>query len=177
MQHRTRGNHGCARAVRLDVAATLGSTQTLLALGATVIVWMSFERRWRTVTYWVVAVAFSQLLVAAIRFTAHEPALVSFAPSEHRFPNSDVAATVVIYGFLAFLLLRRVGILTGVFIATATSAIVTAVGLAGLYFGRFTISDAHGPGHSVQSMTVTHSRAATGPRTEGISHQSGFIKV
>lgn len=128
----------------LDVAATLGSTQTLLALGATVIVWMSFERRWRTVTYWVVAVAFSQLLVAAIRFTAHEPALVSFAPSEHRFPNSDVAATVVIYGFLAFLLLRRVGILTGVFIATATSAIVTAVGLAGLYFGRFTISDALG---------------------------------
>jgi undecaprenyl-diphosphatase len=55
-----------------------------------------------------------------------------------------VAATVVIYGFLAFLLLRRVGLLTGVFIATATSAIVTAVGLAGLYFGRFTISDALG---------------------------------
>ncbi|SAK89575.1 DedA family protein [Caballeronia fortuita] len=128
----------------LDAAATLGSTQTLLALGAMVVVWMSFERRWRTVTYWIVAVLFSQLLVAAIRFTAHEPMLVSFAPAEHRFPNSDVAATVVIYGFLAFLLLRRVGMLTGVFIATATSAIVTAVGIAGLYFGRFTISDALG---------------------------------
>ncbi|KXU94258.1 phosphoesterase [Caballeronia megalochromosomata] len=128
----------------LDGAATLGSTQTLLALGAMVIVWMSFERRWRTVTYWVVAVAFSQLLVAAIRFTAHEPVLVSFAPTEHSFPSSHVAATVVIYGFLAFLLLRRVGLLTGVFIATATSAIVTAVGIAGLYFGRFTISDALG---------------------------------
>ncbi|SAL73018.1 DedA family protein [Caballeronia peredens] len=128
----------------LDAAATLGSTQTLLALGAMVIVWMSFERRWRTVMYWVVALAFSQLLVSAIRFTAHEPVFVAFAPSEHRFPSSHVAATVVIYGFLAFLLLRRVGLLAGVFIATATSAIVTAVALAGLYFGRFTISDALG---------------------------------
>ncbi|BAN25780.1 VTT domain-containing protein [Caballeronia insecticola] len=128
----------------LDAAATLGSTQTLLALGAMVIVWMSFERRWRTVMYWVVALAFSQLLVSAIRFTAHEPVFVAFAPSEHRFPSSHIAATVVIYGFLAFLLLRRVGLLAGVFIATATSAIVTAVALAGLYFGRFTISDALG---------------------------------
>jgi undecaprenyl-diphosphatase len=34
--------------------------------------------------------------------------------------------------------------LTGVCIATATSGIVTAVALAGLYFGRFTISDALG---------------------------------
>ncbi|SAK65881.1 DedA family protein [Caballeronia catudaia] len=128
----------------LDAAATLGSTQTLLALGAVVIVWMSFERRWRTVAYWLVAIAFSQLLVAAIRFTAHEPLLVSFAPTQHEFPSSHVAATVVIYGFLAFILLRRVGVLTGVFVAMATSAIVTAVGLAGLYFGRFTISDALG---------------------------------
>ena len=128
----------------LDAAGTLGSTETLLALGMLVVVWMSFERRWRTVAYWVVAIAFSQLLVAAIRFTAHEPILVSFAPTEHRFPSSDVAATVVIYGFLGFLLLRRVGLLTGVFIATATSAIVTAVAIAGLYFGRFTISDALG---------------------------------
>ncbi|BAO88198.1 bifunctional DedA family/phosphatase PAP2 family protein [Caballeronia cordobensis] len=128
----------------LDAAATLGSTQTLLALGVMVIVWMSFERRWRTVAYWLAAIAFSQLLVLAIRFTAHKPLLVSFAPTEHEFPSSHVAATVVIYGFLAFILLRRVGMLTGVFVATATSAIVAAVGIAGLYFGRFTISDALG---------------------------------
>ncbi|MDR5783942.1 VTT domain-containing protein [Caballeronia sp. LZ065] len=128
----------------LDAAATLGSTETLLVLGVMVIVWMSIERRWRTVAYWVAALAFSQLLVVAIRFTAHEPLAVSFAPSTHRFPSSHVAATVVIYGFLAFLLLRRVRLLTGVLVATATSAIVTAVALAGLYFGRFTISDALG---------------------------------
>lgn len=128
----------------LDAAATLGSTETLLVLGVMVIVWMSIERRWRTVAYWVAALAFSQLLVAAIRFTAHEPLAVSFAPSTHRFPSSHAAATVVIYGFLAFLLLRRVRLLTGVLVAMATSAIVTAVALAGLYFGRFTISDALG---------------------------------
>jgi membrane protein DedA with SNARE-associated domain len=128
----------------LDAAASLGSTQTLLALSAMVVIWMIVERRWRTVAYWIVAVTFSQLLVAAIRFTAREPMPMAFAPSSHMFPSSHVAATVVIYGFLAFVLLRRVGMLTGVVIATATSAIVTAVALAGLYFGRFTISDALG---------------------------------
>jgi membrane protein DedA with SNARE-associated domain len=128
----------------LDAAQSLGSAPTLLALSMLVVVWMTFERRWRTLVYWIAAVAFSQLLVAAIRFSAHEPTLASFTPTDHMFPSSHVAATVVIYGFLAFVLLRRVGMLTGVIVATATSAIVTAVALAGLYFGRFTISDALG---------------------------------
>ncbi|WP_250452983.1 VTT domain-containing protein [Caballeronia sp. ATUFL_M2_KS44] len=128
----------------LDAAAALGSMPTLLALAAMVIVWMVLERRWRTVAYWLAAVVFSQLLVAVIRFTTHQPLPISFAPAGRTFPSSHLAATVVIYGFLAFLLLRRVGMLTGVFIATATSGIVTAVALAGLYFGRFTISDALG---------------------------------
>jgi undecaprenyl-diphosphatase len=128
----------------LDAAAALGSMPTLLALAAMVIVWMVLERRWRTVAYWLVAVVFSQALVAVIRFTTHQPLPMSFAPAGRTFPSSHLAATVVIYGFLAFLLLRRVGMLTGVFVATATSGIVTAVALAGLYFGRFTISDALG---------------------------------
>lgn len=128
----------------LDAAAALGSMPTLLALAAMVIVWMVLERRWRTVAYWLAAVVFSQLLVAVIRFTTHQPLPISFAPAGRTFPSSHLAATVVIYGFLAFLLLRRVGMLTGVFVATATSGIVTAVALAGLYFGRFTISDALG---------------------------------
>ncbi len=127
----------------LDAAASLGSTPTLLALLLLVIAWMMIERRWCTLVYWVATVTFSQLLVAAIRFTAHEPGIASPAPTAHMFQSSHVAATVVIYGFLAFLLLR-VGMLTGVIVATATSAIVTAVALAGLYFGRFTISDALG---------------------------------
>ncbi|MDR5739194.1 MULTISPECIES: VTT domain-containing protein [unclassified Caballeronia] len=128
----------------LDAAAALGSMPTLLALAAMVIVWMILERRWRTVAYWLVAVVFSQVLVAVIRFTTHQPLPMSFAPAGRTFPSSHLAATVVIYGFLAFLLLRRVGMLTGVFVATAASGIVTAVALAGLYFGRFTISDALG---------------------------------
>ncbi|WP_244816500.1 bifunctional DedA family/phosphatase PAP2 family protein [Caballeronia sp. Lep1P3] len=128
----------------LDGAAALGSMFTLLALAATVIVWMIVERRWRTVAYWVVAVVFSQLLVVAIRLAAHRTMPLPFGPVERPFPSPHLAATVVIYGFLAFLLLRRVGMLTGVFVATATSGIVTAVALAGVYFGRFTISDALG---------------------------------
>jgi undecaprenyl-diphosphatase len=128
----------------LDAAATLGSFSTLAALSLMVIVWMALERRWRTITYWLVAVAFSQLLVVAIQFAGRAPALTPHMAAPHAFPSNDVAATVVIYGFLAFLLSRRVGMLMGVFIATVTSAIVTAIALSGLYFGRFTISDVIG---------------------------------
>ncbi|KND59646.1 DedA protein [Candidatus Burkholderia verschuerenii] len=67
----------------LDAASSLGSTPTLLALSVLVVIWMIFERRWRTLVYWVAAVAFSQMLVAAIRFTAHEPNLLPFTPADH----------------------------------------------------------------------------------------------
>jgi hypothetical protein len=50
----------------------------------------------------------------------------------------------VIYGFLAFLLARRIGVVSRVIVATSAVAILIAVAISGMYFGRFTISDAVG---------------------------------
>jgi PAP2 superfamily. len=60
------------------------------------------------------------------------------------FPSNHVAATVIVYGFLAFLLARRVGMLEGLLVATASTVVVIVVALAGLYFGRYWVSDAIG---------------------------------
>jgi membrane protein DedA with SNARE-associated domain len=128
----------------LSALSTLGSVPTLGALAVMVVVWMAIEHRWRTVAYWLAAVAFSQLLIAAIQITTLRPLPGAFAAGIRAFPSNHVAASVVIYGFLAFLLARRIGVVSRVIVATTAVAILIAVAFSGMYFGRFTISDAIG---------------------------------
>lgn len=128
----------------LAVLALLGSVPTLIALVIMVMVWMLFERRRRTVAYWLVAVVFSQLLILAIQATTQRLTFSAFTSGAHPFPSNHVAGTVVIYGFLAFLLARRVGPVLRVIVTTIAICILVAIAFSGLYFGRFTISDAVG---------------------------------
>ena len=130
--------------VILAVLTTLGSVPTLAALTVLVVVWMAFERRWRSVAYWLTAVTFSQLLILAIQITIQRPLPGAVASSLRAFPSNHVAASVVIYGFLSFLLARRVGGVARILVAMATVAILVAVAFSGLYFGHFTFSDAVG---------------------------------
>ncbi|WP_144148845.1 bifunctional DedA family/phosphatase PAP2 family protein [Paraburkholderia sp. BCC1884] len=124
--------------------ATLGSGLTLTALIVTVVVWMLLERRWRTIGYWLAAVVFSQLLIFALQFAMHRAPPNEAIVGAYVFPSNHVAATVIVYGFLAFLLARRVGMLEGVLVATASTIVVILVTLAGLSFGRYWVSDAIG---------------------------------
>ncbi|OTP74956.1 bifunctional DedA family/phosphatase PAP2 family protein [Caballeronia sordidicola] len=128
----------------LAVFATLGSVPTLGALTVLVVVWMALERRWRTMAYWLTAVAFSQLLILAIQITTLHPLPGEIASGLRAFPSNHVAASVVIYGFLAFLIARRVGMVARILTAMATVAILFSVAFAGVYFGNFTFSDAVG---------------------------------
>ncbi len=130
--------------ITLSGLATLGSIATLAALAVTVALWMIWERRWRTLAYWLGAVAFSQLLIFAIHLAIRRTPPGSLRSDVHVFPSTHVAAAVVIYGFLAFLLTRRVGSLAGVFVATVSAVVVLFIALAGLYFGQFWFSDAIG---------------------------------
>ncbi|REG49307.1 membrane protein DedA with SNARE-associated domain [Paraburkholderia sp. BL6669N2] len=124
--------------------STLGSSITLAALVVTVTVWMLLERRWRTVGYWLAAVVFSQLLIYLLQFAMHRAPPNTSLIGAYVFPSNHVAATVIVYGFLAFLLARRVDRLEGVLVAAASAIVVILVALAGLYFGRYWVSDALG---------------------------------
>ncbi|MGF6572970.1 membrane protein DedA, SNARE-associated domain [Paraburkholderia fungorum] len=124
--------------------ATLGSGITLTALIVTVVVWMMLERRWRTIGYWLAAVVFSQLLILGLQLAMHRAPPNELMTAHYVFPSNHVAATVIVYGFLAFLLGRRVGKLEGVLVAAASTIVVIVVALAGVYFGRYWVSDAIG---------------------------------
>ncbi|NIF56220.1 bifunctional DedA family/phosphatase PAP2 family protein [Burkholderia sp. Ax-1724] len=124
--------------------ATLGSGITLSALIVTVTLWMLWERRWRTIGYWLAAVAFSQLLILGLQLAMRRAPPNELMTSHYVFPSNHVAATVIVYGFLAFLLARRVGKIEGVLVAGASTLAVIVVAFAGVYFGRYWVSDAIG---------------------------------
>ncbi|SAL68550.1 bifunctional DedA family/phosphatase PAP2 family protein [Caballeronia humi] len=124
--------------------ATLGSVITLLALVITATPWMVWERRWRTLGYWLAAIVFSQLLTVTLQFAIHRAPPETLNWGAYAFPSNHVAAVVTIYGFITFLLARRVGTLAGVFVVSTSTVAVACVALAGLYFGRFWFSDAVG---------------------------------
>ncbi|HEY1608764.1 MAG TPA: LssY C-terminal domain-containing protein, partial [Paraburkholderia sp.] len=124
---------------------TLGSTPALIALMVTVMVWMAAERRWRTITYWLIAAAVSQLLIFAIRVLIHHTPVGSAEFDAFVFPSDRVASMVIVYGFVMFLLVRRVTHWSvALAVATLGNAIVVGVTFAGLYFDRFLFSDALG---------------------------------
>lgn len=124
--------------------ATFGSVPTLIALIVTITVWMTYERRWLSVAYWLAAAAFSQLLIFAMQLTMRRAPPSYTGVDVYVFPSNHVAASAIVYGFLAFVLVRRVGKVQSVLVATLSTTIVVAVAFAGLYFGRFSFSDAVG---------------------------------
>ncbi|MBC8740984.1 phosphatase PAP2 family protein [Paraburkholderia sp. UCT31] len=128
----------------LAALATLGSGITLFALVVTVALWMVWERRWRSIVYWLAAVVFSQLLILGLQLAMRRAPPNELMSGHFVFPSNHVAATVIIYGFLAFLLARRIGKLGGVLVAAASIIVVIVVALAGVYFGRYWVSDAIG---------------------------------
>ncbi|MBP0592022.1 VTT domain-containing protein [Paraburkholderia sp. LEh10] len=125
-------------------ASTLGSVPTLAALIVTSVALMAYEKRWRTVVYWLIAVMFSQLLIFAMQVIIHHTPPAAAQPDIYAFPSNHVAASVTVYGFLAFVVARRVGTVTGIAVAALASMIVIVVAFAGLYSGRFAFSDAVG---------------------------------
>ncbi|CAB3763005.1 bifunctional DedA family/phosphatase PAP2 family protein [Paraburkholderia humisilvae] len=122
----------------------LGTVPTLTALIATGVLWMAYERRWRTVVYWVVAVTFSQALIVAIQLIVHRTPPWGGSADGYAFPSNHVAASVVIYGFLGFILTRRAGVYSAIIVTTVSTAILIAIAFAGVYSGRFAFSDAIG---------------------------------
>jgi membrane protein DedA with SNARE-associated domain/membrane-associated phospholipid phosphatase len=128
----------------LAALATLGSSITLATLLVTVALWMLWERRWRTIGYWLAAAAFSQLLIFGLQFAMHRSPPNELMTGHYVFPSNHVAAAVIVYGFLAFLLARRVGMVQAVLVAAASMIVVIVVALAGVYFGRYWLSDAIG---------------------------------
>lgn len=130
------------------VAVTeLGDTAVTAAVALAVLLWLAWRRAWRTAGYWLVAVAGASALNVAIKSALHRPRPgppLHDGASAFSFPSGHSTATVVLYGFLAFLVAREAAPRARVALAVATAAFVLLVALSRLYLGAHWLSDVVG---------------------------------
>lgn len=129
------------------VAVTeLGDVQVVLPVIMVALGWFIAHRFWRTAIYWLAAVGVAEALVKVIKLALHRPrpGALYTGLEQFSFPSSHATLTVVVYGFLAFLLSIRSPHRLRVFIGTATAFLICAVASSRLYLGAHWMSDVLG---------------------------------
>jgi undecaprenyl-diphosphatase len=121
----------------------LGSAHVMVPLVAAIGLWLAFTRRFRSLAYWAGAVGFAQLLVWALKYALGRarPETAYAAIDEFSFPSGHAAMSLVVYGFLAFLLGHGKPAWQQTGYALGAAAIALLVGLSRLYLGAHWLSD------------------------------------
>ncbi|MFC5432024.1 VTT domain-containing protein [Paraburkholderia denitrificans] len=125
----------------LSRLSLLSSIPTLLALVATASCWMALERRWCALISWLGAVVFSGVVLLAIQCIIDRVPPGSLPTDAYRSACNHVAASVVVYGFIGFSIMRREGALIGFLAAMTCAVVISGTALSELYFGRLWLSD------------------------------------
>jgi len=92
------------------VAVTeLGDVQVLLPVILAALAWFVWRRLWWTSLYWLAAAGMAELLVKGIKVALHRsrPGLFYDGVDSFAFPSGHATKSVVVYGFLAFLICRN----------------------------------------------------------------------
>lgn len=124
----------------------LGAQWVGLVVATAVLVWLIVRRCWRTAGYWVLAVAVAAVLSPVIEpgkdyarpFSWHAGA--AHAP----LPSGDATFNVLMYGFLAWLLVRRQAPLWRSAVIAVVAIWVALTGFARLYLGENWLADVLG---------------------------------
>ena len=128
----------------LMIAATeLGSAMVAIAVIAAVSVVLALKRSWRTLAYWLTAVGFAQALVWVLKNTLERARPVAMYDGIDRFsfPSGHAASSIVLYGFLAFLLTREKKAMVRWTIALMATVLVGLIAFSRLYLGAHWLSD------------------------------------
>ncbi|MDQ2916756.1 MAG: phosphatase PAP2 family protein [Pseudomonadota bacterium] len=129
-----------------DVMVTvtqLGSAYVMIPVIAAVGLWFAITRRFRTLAYWIAAAAFAQLLVWALKYGLGRarPPTAYAAIDEYSFPSGHAALSMVVYGFLAFLLGHRKPGWQQTAFALGAIGMAVLVAFSRLYLGAHWFSD------------------------------------
>lgn len=129
---------------RVMIAITeLGDPTVAFALIAAVLGWLLWRRAWRDAGYWLAAVGFGELVVAAIKAGLQVPRPDGFAAvaTSYSFPSGHASMSTVIYGFLAVLVAPALR--TGWrWVPYALAALlVGAIAFSRLYLGAHWLAD------------------------------------
>lgn len=126
------------------VAVTeLGDVQVLLPVVLATLAWIVWRRAWRTCLYWLTAVGVAEVLVMVLKPALHRsrPGLFYNVVESFAFPSGHATMSVVVYGFLAFLICRKQRASVRLLIATTTTLGIALIALSRLYLGVHWASD------------------------------------
>jgi membrane-associated phospholipid phosphatase len=128
----------------LMIAATeLGSAMVAVSVIAAVSAVLALKRCWRTLAYWLTAVGFAQALVWVLKITLERARPVAMYDGADRFsfPSGHAASSIVLYGFLAFLLMREEKATVRWTISLMATGLVGLIAFSRLYLGAHWLSD------------------------------------
>jgi membrane protein DedA with SNARE-associated domain/membrane-associated phospholipid phosphatase len=126
--------------------AELSAVWVGLAVAAAVLIWLIARRCWHTAGYWVLAVAVAAVLSPVIE-PGHDyarPFAWQAGAAHAPLPSGDATFNVLVYGFLAWLLVRRQAPLWRSAVITVIAIWVALTGFARLYLGENWLADVLG---------------------------------
>ena len=131
------------------VAVTeLGSAAVIVPVVVAVGLVLAFKRQWRTLGYWVATIVFGRALVWVLKTTVQRArpnqTLYSGMVDQFSFPSGHAASSIVLYGFLAFLLARGRPRGQRVAIGAVAAAVIVLTSFSRLYLGAHWMSDVLG---------------------------------
>ena len=121
----------------------LASAPVMLALVAAIAAYLAFTRRLRTLAHWLAAAVFAEIVVFALRhaLARARPASLHAAADAIALPGGHAAMSLVVFGFLAFLLGHGKPLATQGKLALAAAAIAALVAFSRIYLGAHWLSD------------------------------------
>ena len=126
------------------VAVTeLGDASVTIAVASVALLWLVWHRAWRTVYYSVAAVAGGTMFALLLKATLRQarPADLYAGWSAFSFPSSHTTVSTVLYGFLAVLIGREVGMRWRIAAVLAAVLLVSSIAFSRLYLGAHWLSD------------------------------------
>jgi membrane protein DedA with SNARE-associated domain/membrane-associated phospholipid phosphatase len=128
----------------LMVAITeVGSVHVAVPVIGAVALLLAIKRCWRTLAYWFAAVGFAQALVWVLKLTVARarPSALYAGIEQYSFPSGHATSAIVLYGFLAFLLLQGRNAKVRVGGSAIAVAFILLIALSRLYLGAHWFSD------------------------------------
>mgnify|MGYP000559792836 CR=1 FL=1 len=132
----------------LMIAITeIGDAAVVVAIALSVMVWLLARRAWRTAIYWTVAIAGATLLNTVIKVALHRPRPgnpLYEGWSAYSFPSGHSTVNVVLYGFLALLVVQGISRRARLPVILGAALIALLIAFSRLYLGAHWASDVAG---------------------------------
>jgi len=124
----------------------LGGPVSTVALIGTTSLYLAYRRYWRTLGYWLAAAGFAEALVWVLKPTLSRarPHNIYTGAEQFSFPSGHAIFSIVVYGFLAFLLAHGKSVRGKIAITTVAAAAIMLISFSRLYLGAHWLSDVLG---------------------------------